>query len=434
MKKACFVVSVIFVMLLLFGACSKKEAASSSPREIDYASMNSGSERTAGWLKELAEIYEKEKGIKVNIDFAGRDVLTKMRSRFIMGNPPDIIEQDLSELTAGLLLQDIMVLPLDDFFYKTKGPDGQERFMDLFQEELIRAYAYKNVLYFVPYNWTTSGFHYDIGLFERLGIHQPPKTMEEFFAVCDVFLKNGIPPLTSDGSISFYNAYYFYWFSARIMGQGAFNAAAGDKTGRLWDDPGFLRVAQYVYELGNGGKNYFQKGYEGSVFPAAQGDWAQGHSGMILCGSWIPLETRNQVHSNFRFGFFPFPEIKGGKGSITDAEFQLFGVGIPKDAKNVDLAKDFINFMFRRDNMERYAVNLIPIRKDVPAVLLHEIKNYLNTSKSYHISYDRVMGDYPEWFANVFYPLDNALFFGEITPRDFISRVKADSIEYWRTR
>ena len=407
--------------------------ASGAEGMVEYYSMNAGGERTALWLTQLVSDFEEETGIKVNLRFAGRDILTKIRSRLVMGDPPDIIEQDLSELSAALLGDEILATSLDDFFYNQQGPEGQDKFMDIFNENLIRAYAKDETLYFLPYGLFTSGFHYDVNLFEQFSL-TPPKTMEEFYQVCDVLKENNIAPLAADGSINYYNAYYYYWACARILGSGAFNNAAGDKTAAAWDDPGFLQAAQLVYDLGEGGKDYFQKGYSGSVYPAAQGDWVQGMAGSILCGSWIPLETSNQAKEGFQYGFYPFPTVEGGKGSETDCEIQLLGCAIPKNAKNIDNAKLFLNFMFRKDNVEKYAVNLMPIRKDVDSVLLHDIKEYINTSETFHISYDGVMGEYPEWFANVFYSLDNELFFGSITPEEFIKEIKEKSLEFWMNK
>ena len=117
-----------------------------------------------------------------------------------------------------------------------------------------------------------------------------PSTWAEFEQVCDTLLENGVPPIALDGNISFYNAYYYKWAVQQVMGSGNFLKAAQDETGAAWDDPGYLKAAELVHELSKGGKNYFQAGYEGSVYPAGQADWALGKSGMVFCGTWIPLE------------------------------------------------------------------------------------------------------------------------------------------------
>ena len=44
------------------------------------------------------------------------------------------------------------------------------------------------------------------------------------------------------------------------------------------------------------------------------------------------------------------------------------------------------------------------------------------------------MGAAPEWWANVFYPADDALFFGELTPEDFIEQMKVETIKFYKNK
>jgi raffinose/stachyose/melibiose transport system substrate-binding protein len=248
---------------------------------------------------------------------------------------------------------------------------------------------------------------------------------------------NGIPPLALDGNISFYNAYYYYWACARVLGSGKFSEAAHDKTGAAWDDPGFLQAAQMVYDISRGGRNFFQDGYEGSAYPSAQSDWALGKAGSVLCGTWIPNETGPIVASDWEYGFYPFPSVDGARGSINDVESYLIGYAIPKDAKNPDNAKAFIKFALKREWARRYVQlsDNMSGRKDAdPPPVLSDVTAYLANATGAHPSYDGLMNDLPEWWANVFYPVDNDLIFGRITPQQFIDRIKAQTIDYWQGR
>jgi ABC-type glycerol-3-phosphate transport system substrate-binding protein len=419
-------VCLVFTMLAGYGYAA--------PKSIDFVSMWNVSEPQGIYMKQMATDFEKATKIKVNLTLAGRDILTKIRSRLIMGNPPDLIDQDLTELKASLLSgSEILATPLNDFLYKTKGPEGQAKMMDLFNEPLVKLFEKDGKLYFFPYEFITSGFNYDKSLFKANGV-AAPKTWSDFIKVNETLKAKGIAPLADDGNISFYNAYYWYWICQRVNGSGAFHRAAADTTGAAWDEPGFLKAAQLLHELSKGGKDLFQDGYDGSNYPAAQADWALGKSGSVLCGSWIPVETQKQTNPGFEFGAYAFPEVEGGKGKITDVEAYLIGFAVPKAAKNKAEAMKFMSFIVKKANGQKFANDTINMssRKDVdyPA-LLADFKPIVGNAKTFHRAYDGVWADYPEWWTTVFYPADNNLFFGKTTPEQFIKDIKQASIDYW---
>jgi len=405
--------------------------------EIEYTSMWNSGEPAADYFELMAKKFEEETGIKVNRSFAGRDVLTKIRSRLLMNDAPDLVDQDFSELSGAFLRgEDVLVRPINDFLYETEGPEGQDQLMDIFNEGHLKLYQQDRNIYFFPYQFVTSGFFYDKTLFSQYGLTEPT-TWSEFIANNEALKNEGIAPLALDGNISFYNAYYYYWALTRVMGPGNLKAAAADKTGATWDKPGYLKAAQMVYEISAGGKGHFQSGYSGSNFPAAQADWALNKMGSILCGTWIPIETKDQQTESFEVGFYPFPEVAGGKGTVKDVEAFLIGFAVPKDAKNYEGAKEFMKFISRKGNadmMSQQTAN-IAARTDVTyPKLLSDVKPVLENAESFHVSYDGVLQLYPEWFANIFYPADNDLVFGNITAEEFIERIKQESVDFWESK
>lgn len=404
------------------------------PGKINYVSMWNEGEPQADVIKAIGEAFSKETGTEVEIEFAGRDVLTKIRSRLLMNDAPDIIGQDLSELNGALMKEKSLVLPLTDFFAEA-GPESGTM-MELFSEDVVRLYEQNGELYYMPYSYITSGFFYDKTMFKELGL-EAPATWDEFIGNNETLKEAGIAPLALDGNISFYNAYYYYWSVVRVLGKGAFYEAAGDATGEAWNHEGFLQAAKMVAELSKGGKNHFQDGYEGSNYPAGQSDWALGKSGSVLCGSWIPVETKDIADADFEFGFYPFPKANGGVGSNKDVEAFLIGCAIPKDAPNPEGAKEFLRFMMKKENAAQYAEKTLNIsaRKDVayPSIL-SDIEPFVSGAETFHLSYDGAMAMYSEWFANVFYPIDNQLVFGEITAEEFIEKLQAESIKYWKNK
>ena len=64
-----------------------------------------------------------------------------------------------------------------------------------------------------------------------------------------------------------------------------------DKTGKLWDDPAILQMAEDFQELRE--KGYFAKSVGSNVFPAAQnGEFAMGTAAMYYNGPGFPMKWR----------------------------------------------------------------------------------------------------------------------------------------------
>lgn len=402
---------------------------------IEYAGCFTEGEAQAKWIAEMAKEWEAETGATVKLNFIGRDILTQIKTRVLTGDAPDIIDQDASEAQAAFLTNEVMLEPLDDIY--TSSAYGETAPI---KDTINGAYSLYTQPdghdYFVPFIFITAGFFYDKTMFAQYDL-SAPSTWTEFEQVCDTLLENGVPPIALDGNISFYNAYYYKWAVQQVMGSGNFLKAAQDETGAAWDDPGYLKAAELVHELSKSGKNYFQPGYEGSVYPAGQADWALGKSGMVFCGTWIPLETGSQAGPDFQYGFFPFPTVEGGKGVATDMEAQLMSWCIPSAAKNKEAAKDFIRFCSSKkaaDRLVEMSDNMSARTDAIYPDALADVKPYVDKATNFHKNYDGVMSDAPEWWANVFYPADNDLIFGTTTPEQFIEQIKAESIKFYKNK
>jgi ABC-type glycerol-3-phosphate transport system substrate-binding protein len=406
-------------------------------KTLEYASMWNEGEPQAAYFQQMAQAFEKETGAKVTITSVGRSVLTQIRPRLISNDPPDLVDQAMYFRLKGALLGDeILATQLDDFFYNEKGPEGQARMMDLFDENLLKLYAYQGHQYFFPYANNTSGFHYDKGLFAKYGL-KAPTTWTEFMANNKMLKDNGVFPLALDGTVDTYSAYYYYWAANRIVGPGALKTAAFDASGKTWDDPGYLRAAELIYELTKAGKNYFQDGYDGDEWPAGQAAWALGEAGSLLCGTWIPSETKPTAKPGFDYGFYAFPAVEGGKGKVTEMETSLIGFAIPKGAKNPELAKAFLKFISRKDNVNSFVqmANNIAARKDAAfPELLKDVRPLFAAATGYILNYNGVSADLADWFEQYFLPADDQFIWGKLTPQQFIGRLKADTVKYWQTK
>lgn len=377
------------------------------------------------WMRQIIDDFEKETGIKVNYSNPGANILLSVAPAIVDGNAPDLIDGHCIEMIASLG-NDGLLLPLEDLYSGTTW-DGSGTFESQFIEGTTTQGMYDGERWFVPYCAHTSCFHYNKAEFEKRG-WEIPETWDDFIAMCDELVAEGIAPIGLDNT-PLYNAYWFYWFMERICGTGAFWELATDPTGAAWDNPDVLRAAQMVADV----SKYFINGWMGNVWPAGQIAWAQGSAIFHLDGSYIANELFDKVDENFEFGAFPFPAIEGGKGDPASKEISVMGFAVPKDAKHPDLAKKFIQFAlqpkYQISMMETYyPTTLVGLDDEIPDYI-KDVYAIITSDGPVHMMYDGLQSR-GEWWSTVFYPVDNDLIYGNITPEEFVSRLKADTVAY----
>ncbi|RLE11885.1 hypothetical protein DRI96_05475 [Candidatus Aerophobetes bacterium] len=409
---------------------------SAGAKELEYWSFFTKGEPYQIGLSNVISGFEKaHPGVKVKVVWAGRDVLTKMRPRVLMGNPPDLTDQAASELYAALVLSE-NALPLNDLLDE-KVPDTNQKLRDVLKPNTWELFTtVEGKLYVIPYEVCVTAIWYNGRLFDKFGI-AIPKTWDELIEICQILKNQGISPFAQDGTIDFYNAYWLTSVANRVLGRGAFHKAAHDYTGKAWDNPGWLESARKIEEISPRGKDFFEKGFEGSSWPSSQIGWARGETAMILMSSWLPVEVKNSAPKDFEFRCFPFPQVKGGKGSATDIEVFLSAFSVLKDAKNPELAKEFIKFALTKENQKKMIADVgsIPTRMGIPVdVSMEDANQMIINSTQSHRMYDGVQCDFPEWWMKVFLPLDDQLLFGKISAKDFLTQIKQKSVRFWEEK
>jgi len=442
-----YLVVVLLMVLVMVIACAPKPAptptpvpaaptptpVSAAPITLEYFSGWAEGEPYVPLFKKIIADFEKEHpNIKINVTWAGRENITKVRPLILTGKVPDIIDQGADEL-LGAFYEEGLLSPLTDAL-ETKAYGSDVKWKDTFKPGLLDVYKMGDDYYVIPFWVDTTGFYYDGRMFSKEGL-TPPKTWDEFLALCETLKGKGIPPLCQDGGIDFYNAYYFIHSTVRLLGPGGFNAAAGDKTGAKWDDPAYLQAAKMIEELVK--KGYFIEGFEGYTWPAGQIDWVNGKGAMILISSWVVAETKDKAPEGFEYRFFPVPIVPGGKGKATEAEVFMWCFSVPKDAPHKEEAIEFIKFWLQKKYVDEMATGhdaIMSIKGAASPPDNRDADEWLaSATKAFRMN-DGVNTDYPEWWKKVFLPLDDKLIFGQLSAEEFIAELKKASIEYWKTK
>lgn len=168
----------------------------------------------------------------------------------------------------------------------------------------------------IPFQYNIEGFWYNKELFAEHGV-EVPTTWEEFKEVAATLHAAGVQPLTAAGVQGWTITRYLSTYLARAHGPGALQAVADGEA--AFSDPDYLEAVQELAALGEAG--YFGEGITSRDTDTMSSQFLAGNVGMMYNGSWtlssIYDEAQNPLGPD-AFGFFPFPEVAGGAGSIAD--------------------------------------------------------------------------------------------------------------------
>ncbi|MEG0178438.1 MAG: extracellular solute-binding protein [Oscillospiraceae bacterium] len=360
MKKALSILLAAMMSLTLLASCGEKPAAStpaastpaaSTPAEStpaapagkDLATPEAGAELVywTMWnetepqgkiVAEAAEAFTAKTGVKIDVNFNGRDIRKSLEPALAGGEVVDIFDEDIERVlnTWGKYL-----LPLDEYVAGTY--DGKvyrdqvnKTLIDL--AEKLGGGSIKNI----PYQPSTMVVMYNKDLFEKAGVKETPKTWDEFMKVCEQLKAAGTTPITVDDA---YMAALFGYNMDRLVGADKTLAMVKDVN---FSDPAVLEFAKIWEDMAK--KGYISKKAASNVFPAGQiEEVAKGTVAMYLNGTWLPNEIKGNA-PDMKWGSFAWPAMKGGDGPEAN-NFGSQSYGINKDTKYPNAAFAFVRWM-----------------------------------------------------------------------------------------
>ena len=367
---------------------------------------------------------DENPGVEVTIEFVGQDIMSKLRPRLIQKDVPDIVM--LNPGYADVLASEKMLLPLDSYF-DGKNYEESGTWRDDFIANTIETGAFRGNAYMVPEQLAVTAWFYNKAIFREYGL-EVPETFEEFLAVCETLKENGIDPIASDGNIDYYLAWFFSSFAIREAGVEKYIAALNGEM--EWTEPEFIEAARKEQQI----LPYFQKGFRGTQYPAANAIFVQGSAAMMYIGSWLPQEVATLTPEGFEMGMFAFPAV-GAAGEERMLETKINGYSIPADAKNVDGAIHFLKFLTTKECSEQIAsldqhsaVKDVTVPESLTDVLaLIEAADIVVPQYSYLQA-----SEYVDWSTMVLYPLNASFMYGDIaTPEEFMESVQTKTEEYF---
>ncbi|MBW7453385.1 ABC transporter substrate-binding protein [Paenibacillus sepulcri] len=226
--------------------------------------------------------------------------------------------------------------------------------------------SYEGKLYGISQQVAINGLVYNKNAFEKAGITEPPKTLDELMADSEKLKAAGIVPMAT----AFKDAWTLqYWTDPAEFIYGSTKL----RNDKLKSDAPFTVDGAYGQGLGilkqMNDKGYLEKDVYSASWDQTQKDLATGKTAMMYIGNWLFSSLITNGLPLEDIGFVPLPYDNSGtyKGMMRND----WAYAVSKNSKNKAAAKAFVKFMLEESG--DYADHMIisPIKdkqQDLPQI------------------------------------------------------------------
>ena len=356
--------SVAMIATLAVGCGSKEEQTSKEPekqqeenvdKDADADADADADKEAAGTLKlaafeggngaeiwnKIAEAFEAETGATVELQISSeldQDLTKDIRN----GDVPDVVYYNLGQPSGftETMLKENLVADITDVF----DAELKDRLIDGITEGSDAQPYGDGKIYLAPFTYTPCGFWYDASLVGEGKTYELPTTWDEFFAVGDQAKANGSALFTYPT-----NGYFdavIYQMLAQAGGL-EFYEKAVEYDANTWTSEEGKKVLDTIAKLVSA--DYIQADTVANAnsdggFKINQQNVIDGKALFMPNGNWVIGEMANSTPEGFEWGMMAPPKFAG---DTTNALYTFTEqIWIPADAENMDLAKEFIKFMY----------------------------------------------------------------------------------------
>ena len=380
---------------LVMAGCGGSDGGSSSDAKTLKLWHYEGPDSAMGvaWNEAIKEFEAKHPGVKVKFEEKGFEQIQKTAPMILnSSDAPDIMEYNKGNATAGQLAKQGLLTDLTAEATKR----GWDKKLSAGVATTSR-YDTNGVMgsgkwYGVPNYAEYTMVFYNKDLFKKYGITEP-KTFDQLTAAMDAFVKKGVSvtPLANAG--------------AEYMAQQYLYQLALSKADRSWVDKyelykgktdfhdaawtyGATTFADWVK------KGYISKKSTSTKAEDAGVSFIQGKAPILFSGSWWYGRFQSEAKFDWDTTLWPGSDLTLGSGG------NLWVV--PKNARNKDLAYDFIDITLSK-KIQNLLGNKggIPVAADTGAITDPKSKTLISDFNT--VSGRDGLAFYPDWPVNGFY-------------------------------
>ncbi|GAB3261997.1 type 2 periplasmic-binding domain-containing protein [Arthrobacter pigmenti] len=380
------------------------------------------------WWKSVISDFEKEYPDVTVEQHAGPNINQEMQTRWISGNPPDVVYIDGAGISQTQMVDDGQLMDLTEWIKGVELPDGTP-LMDSF---IVPPNEYDGKIYSMPLIFDTWGTWYDQAWFEENGWKAPEDFPSWMDSMEQIKQDADIAPFTTTGQ-------YPYYFSRGVL-YPAFAAEGGDELLNAiingeegaWKSDGAMAVMERVKQMVDAG--YVDPGFAGISHTQSQSNFIQHKNAYIPVGFWLPNEMAKDTPEEFEFGFMPTPMNAEGEKQVLVPDLRT--LAIAEQAENPEAAKAFAEFAFQKKYATQFAemtgalINMKGVdlsgNKNVPEYLI-QANDLINSGEvAIHHKEHPMTSEMED-------PIGNALvkfLLGETTVEEFTDKAESIAAEY----
>ena len=306
------------------------------------------------WNEMVARFEAAYPGVKVNMQISPTigDII---RPQIVSGEYPDFISMNDNDQTGVLLslIKENALLELTDFFDEP-GLDGGTPLKELVQDGILETSKCSpygdGKIYLAPFNSSPMGLVYNKTLFAEKG-WELPETWDDFFALGDLAKEEGIALFTYQGIYPGYIESVLWPAIGSAAGLDTLKDIQNYVEGSF-SKPEVLEVLKNIQKISTDG--YLMEGTVALNHTQSQTDMMMNKALFIPNRNWMENEMKDAPRADgFEFGLWHAPVLNKGDQPYVMTSVEQFS--IPAAAKNPELAKEFLRFLYTEDSVKLFA-------------------------------------------------------------------------------
>ncbi|MFZ6993794.1 ABC transporter substrate-binding protein [Curtobacterium sp. RRHDQ66] len=364
--RATAAIALIGATALLATGCSSGGNAADSNGKVTMTFWHNSTTGPgkAFWEKTVKDFEQDHPDVTIKIQaIQNEDLDGKLQTALNSGSAPDVfLQRGGGKMNA--MAQAGQLMDITDSIGKTAKSEVSAG--------AFKGYELDGKTYAMPVDVNPEGIWYSQDLFKQAGIEGTPTTMDELNADIAKLKDAGIQPVAVGAKDAWPAAHWYYNFALRACSEKTLNGAAKD-----------LKFTDSCWKAaGQDTKDFFDtKPFNDGYLTTAAQQGAGSSAGLIanhkaameLMGAWDPgvissLTPDGKPLSDL--GFFPFPEVSGGKGAPGSMMGAVDGYSCSAKAPKKQCT-EFLNYMTEKPVQEAYykAFNAIPANESAQSVV-----------------------------------------------------------------